>query len=159
MASGCLAERAPQEGALSRNAKVRKILFTQSLFSFFFSIFRHLRNRTGSPTIIYQLGNTNHSNNLLRFIHLINFFLRFVPLPQTVCVHNIVFSNLAMAHPLHQHNPSLSSSSVQPPTIILCCYYLPEPGLTMNLPPRFLSPHNLVTDAPPKAKTIPYHAY
>ncbi len=39
MASGCLAERAPQEGALSRNAKVRKILFTQSLFSFFFSIF------------------------------------------------------------------------------------------------------------------------
>lgn len=72
MASGCLAERAPQEGALSRNAKVRKILFTQSLFSFFFSIFRHLRNRTGSPTIIYQLGNTNHSNNLLRFINLIN---------------------------------------------------------------------------------------
>lgn len=115
MAPGCLAERAPQEGALSRNAKVRKILFTQSLFSFFFSIFRHLRNRTGSPTIIYQLGNTNHSNNLLRFINLINFFLRFVPLPQTVCVHNIVFSNLAMAHPLHQHNPSLSSSSVPPP--------------------------------------------
>lgn len=159
MASGCLAERAPQEGALSRNAKVRKILFTQSLFSFFFSIFRHLRNRTGSPTIIYQLGNTNHSNNLLRFINLINFFLRFVPLPQTVCVHNIVFSNLAMAHPLHQHNPSLNSSSVQPPTIILCCYHLPEPGLTMNLPPRFLSPHYLVADAPLKAGTIHYYSY
>lgn len=114
MASGCLAERAPQEGALSRNAKVRKILFTQSLFSFFFAIFRQLRNRTGSQTTIYQLGNINHSNNHLRFINLINFFLRFVSLPQTVCAHNIFFSNLAMVHPLHQHNPALSSSSVQP---------------------------------------------
>lgn len=137
MISGCLAERAPQEGALSRNAKVRKILFTQSLFSFFFSIFRHLRNRTGSPTTIYQLGNINHSNTHLRSSTLLNSFYVLFFCSQTVCAHNIFFSNLAIMHPLHQHNPSLSSSSVQPPTIILCCYHLPEPGLTMNLPPRF----------------------
>lgn len=92
MASGCLAERAPQEGALSRNAKVRKILFTQSLFSFFFSIFRHLRNRTNSSTTIYQLGSTNHSHTLLRFINLINFFFTFCSLaPNCLCAQHCLF--------------------------------------------------------------------
>lgn len=123
MISGCLAERAPQEGALSRNAKVRKILFTQSLFSFFFSIFRHLHNRTGSPTTIYQLGNINHSNNLLRFINLINFCFTFCSLaPNCLCAQHFLFQP--------RNGASLTSAQFLP-QLLRCA----APDYNMMLPP------------------------